>query len=178
MEEAAKPIASALIMGQHRLLNFTDQWLLAALLCLINCRLEFTDRTLMAIPASDREQLMKHFAPGPGWQIWIARYNGAYPGSHSSHHWGMRIVPSSLNEGPSNECNSQIATMVIGGLCAHLFSSTVMNNFLGYRGFRLCRIWPPSQFYVDPWFAAGLSDDEIIVLHEAIPATIKAVGEN
>jgi hypothetical protein len=179
MEEAAKPIASALIIGQHRLLNFTDQWLLAALLCLITCRQEFTDRASMAIPAGDRERLMKYFAPGPSWQIWIARYNGAYPGTHSSHHWGMRIVPSSssISDGPSDECNSQIATMIIGRLCAHLFSSTVLDNFGGYRQFSLCRIWPPSQFYIDPWSAPGLSDEEIIALHEAFPAAIKAVGE-
>jgi hypothetical protein len=180
MEEAAKPIASALIKGQHQPLGFANQWLLAALLCLISCRAEFTRRATMAIPARDREWLMKHFAPAPSWQIWIARYSGAYPGSHSSYHWSMRIVPSlsSPDESPVNGCNTQITTVVMEELCAHLFSSTIMDNFLGYRGDRLCRIWPPSQFYVDPWFSPGLSDDEIIAVHEAIPASIRAVGED
>jgi hypothetical protein len=180
LEEAAKPIASALILGQHRVLDFGEQWRLSALLCLINCRLEFTDRPSIAIPPSDRECLMTNFAPGGNWQIWIARYSGAYPGTHSSHHWAMRILPksSSLNDDSSDVCNSQTTTMVIGGLCAHLFSSTIIDNFSGYLGVPLCRIWPPSQLHVDPWFAPGLSDQEVVSLQEAIPATTKTVGED
>jgi hypothetical protein len=176
LEEAAKPVASALILGNHRVLSPLDQSQLAALFCLINCRVEFTDRTLMAIPASDRDWLRTNFAPSPNWHIYIARYCGAYPGTHASYHWGMRMVPASAEYSPSNECNTQISTMVVGGLCVQLFSSTVM-NFPGYAGNLMCRIWPPSQFYVDPWLAPGLSDDEVIRLHEAFPAIAKIVGE-
>jgi hypothetical protein len=178
IEEAAKPVASALILGNHRVLRPLDQLQLAALFCLINCRLEFTDRASMAIPASSREWLRKNLAPSPNWHIWIASYCGAYPGTHASHHWGMRLVPASAEYSPSNECNTQIATMVVGGLCVYLFSSTVMNSFPGYISSPMCRIWPPSQFYVDPWFAPGLSDDEIIRLYEAFPAKMKVVGED
>jgi hypothetical protein len=72
MEEAAKPVASALILGNHRVLSPLDQFQLAALFCLINCRVEFTDRTLMAIPASDRDWLRTNFAPSPNWHIYGA----------------------------------------------------------------------------------------------------------
>ncbi|OIQ73474.1 hypothetical protein GALL_448880 [mine drainage metagenome] len=69
-------------------------------------------------------------------------------------------------------CNTQCTTLVIGKLCAHLFSSTVQ-PVLGYEGISLTRIWPPSGFGLSTAFLPTISDDEVVTLRESLAANSK-----
>jgi hypothetical protein len=165
---------SALILGQPVLLTPMDQWLLSALLCLITIRLEFTDLEMQGVPAADRRQLMSTgYPPFDTWRIWIARFSGANPEDHWSRHFGMQVVSSPNEIFRPHKCNTQVTTMVIGELCAHLVSSSVMPVPRGYTGIELTNIWPPSDFDIDSRAIPFLNDAEIVHLHESFAASIK-----
>jgi hypothetical protein len=163
---------SALISGQLVLLTPVDQWLLSALLCLITIRLEFTNLEMQGVPVADRRQLMSTgYPPFDTWRIWIARFGGANPEDHWSRHFGMQVVSSPKEIFRPHKCNTQVTTMVIGQLCAHLVSSSVMPIPAGYTGVELTAIWPPSDFGIDSRAIPFLEDAEIVHLHESFAAS-------
>jgi hypothetical protein len=151
-----------------------DQWLLSALLCLITIRLEFTDLEMQGVPVSDRRQLMTNgYPPFDTWRIWIARFGGANPEDHWSRHFGMQVVSSPNEISRPHKCNTQVTTMVIGELCVHLISSSVMPVPRGYFGIELTPIWPPTNLYIDSRAIPFLNDAEVVYLHESLAASIK-----
>jgi hypothetical protein len=60
----------------------------------------------------------------------------------------------------------QVATLVIGQLCAHSFYSPVI-DFQGYEGITLAQIAPPRRFDIDTDYLPTMSDKEVLWLHEA-----------
>jgi hypothetical protein len=168
LEAAAIPGMTPLLLGQPAVLRTIDQRIIAALLCLITIRVEFADLATLAVPPEDRTWIKEHLLPPMSWRIWIARYDGSQSGQHWCRHHGMSIVSSPDESGGSYQCNTQVTTMVIGQLCAHLFSSTALPDFAGYEGVRLTQIWPPSNFDIQTRLLANLSDDAVVSLSEAL----------
>lgn len=165
---------SDLIMSRRTVLTPLDQWLLSSLLCLITIRLEFTDRQMQGVPVHERTALMETgHPPFDTWRIWLARYGGESPGDHWSRHFGMQVVASPDQMFRPPKCNTQVTTMVIGGLCIHLISSSVMPIPRGYEGVALARIWPPIPRDIDSGFFEILDDEEVVHLHESFAASLK-----
>ena len=165
---------SALILGQPVLLTTMDQWLLSALLCLITIRLEFTDLEMQGVPVAERRELMATgHAPFDTWRIWIARFGGQNPHDHWSRHFGMQVVSSPDEMFRPHKCNTQVTTMVIGELCAHLVSSSAMPVPRGYSGVELTPIWPPTDFDIDSRAIPFLNDADVVHLHESLAASMK-----
>jgi hypothetical protein len=88
IENAAIKPMTPLIHGIDVPLRMDDQRALAALLCLINMRLEFLGR-FRAIPASDRDAIRKTGLPPAGWCIWLARFTGQKGEELVSRYCGM-----------------------------------------------------------------------------------------
>ena len=102
------------------------------------------DLEMQGVPVADRRQLMSTgYPPFDTWRIWIARFDGANPEDRWSRHLGMQMVSSPDEIFRPHKCNTQVTTMVIGELCAHLVSSSVMRIPSGYTGVELTAIWPP-----------------------------------
>jgi len=69
--------------------------------------------------------------------------------------------------------NTKITTLVVGKLCAHVFSSTIPDiGFTGYTGVRLTQIWPPSDFDIDWRTVIRLSDQAVLALSETLSKAI------
>jgi hypothetical protein len=182
IEESAMAPIIPLIQGAREqsalpstMLNASGQRALAAFLCLITIRLEFTNPETQAATPSDREWLMEKLEPPPFWQIWIAEYTGRDPGEHWCRHSGLQLVSSPDEVMGSYKCDTQVTTLVIGKLCAHTFSSTTMPTFEGYEGARLCRIWPLSGWDIDCRYLPTINDRSVLSLAEALAREIPPV---
>jgi hypothetical protein len=75
IESAAMKSMTPLILGEESRLRMDDQCTIAALLCLINMRLEFLGE-FRAIPAADRPAIRETRLPPAGWCIWLAKFIG------------------------------------------------------------------------------------------------------
>jgi hypothetical protein len=178
LEQANIATLSRLIVGKATLLTPMDQWILASLICLITIRVEFTDVELQGVPPEDRLTLMTSGGPPlDTWRIWIANYGGEHPEDHWSRHFGLQVVSSPNNMPRPHKCNAQVTTMVFGHLCIHAVSSSAMHIPRGYHGVRLLEIWPPNDMNIDSSFLPVLNEAEVVHLHEALPASMKAVRE-
>lgn len=155
IESAAKSAMTQLMYGQPIMLDRVQQFFIASLLCLIASRNEFSRLGATAISNEERTWLRTHCMPPWNWQIWIARYRGERQNEHWCYHYPMQIGPTPeegscpTSEIGDHKCNTQTTTLVIGQLTAHLFSSTAMPEFPGYQGIRLCKIWPPNNWFID-----------------------------
>lgn len=159
--------------GLSPMLNAWGQRALATFLCLCSIRVEFTNPETQAVPSEDRKWLMAKREPPPLWRIWIAKYNGDNAGEHWCRHSGLQLVsPSDKIEGP-HKCDTQVTTLVIGKLCAHMFCTTTLVEFEGYEARNgLCRIWPLSGWDVDCRHLPPITDEGVISLAEALAREI------
>ncbi len=160
------------------LLSFVDQMLLATLLCLITMREEFGAVPLMVAASDEDRNWLRHHLhpPWETWQVWIARYAGQ-PDQHWAYHLPMHIDSSETSETGPDKVNTQTTTLVIGQLCAHLFSSRVIDDFRGgYQGIRLARVWPPTGLYIDTGRLPRYGDNALIALAEALSRDIPVGG--
>lgn len=164
---AIKPL-TPLILGIDIPLRMEDQPAIAALLCLVNMRLEFLGK-FRAIPAGDRSEIRTTGLPPAGWCVWIARFVGEKGEELVSRYNGMQageLTPPD-NVGPET-CNTQTTTMVIGKICAHLFRSSFV-PFIDYDGARLTKIWPLTGYDIQSRFIPTISDRGAVSLAEALP---------
>jgi hypothetical protein len=166
IEEATMEIVPPLLLGNQRLLWPTEQRLLAAFLCLVSMRVAFSSRDMRAIPAVDHDWLRNHSEPPAHWKIWIAGYAGTP--RMGERYTAMQIASSPDVPSGVEHCNSQVTTLVIGKLCAHLFSSTVWRDFVGYEGVDLVRIWPPANVPIEVTNLPIIIEAEVPWLHEAV----------
>ena len=145
-----------------------DQCTIAALLCLINMRLEFLGE-FRAIPAADRPAIRETRLPPAGWCIWLAKFIGEKGDDLVSRYTGLIAGELGPPEkvGPEH-CNTQATTLVIGKLCAHLFRSSFV-PFVDYDGARLTKIWPLTGFDIQSQFMPAISDRAVLSLAEALP---------
>jgi hypothetical protein len=168
IEDAAIEPITPLIFGVDVPLRMDDQRAIAALLCLINMRLEFLG-DFRAIPPSDRSTFRQTGLPPAGWYIWLAKFTGKRADDLVSRYnalmAGMLTQPESI--GPEH-CNTQVTTLVIGQLCAHLFRSSFV-PFIGYDDARLAKIWPLTGYDIHTQFLPKISDQGALSLAEALP---------
>jgi hypothetical protein len=163
---AIKPM-TPLILGIDIPLRMDDQRAIAALLCLINMRLEFLGQ-FRAIPAADRQSIKNTGLPPVGWCIWVAQFAGEKGEELVSRYCGMMAGQLSPPDhvGPQY-CNTQATTMVIGKLCAHLFRSSFV-PFIDYDDARLAKIWPLTGYDIQSQFIPTISDEGVVSLAEAL----------
>lgn len=166
MEEATMPFMPALLLGTPHLLDTFSQRLLAAFLCLVSMRVELSSHDMRAIPASDRNWLRTRFEPPPDWTIWIGRYEGSP--RMDERYTAMHVASAPDVPTGVEYCNSQVTTLVIGQLCAHMFSSTVWRNFRGYHGLQCPAIWPPWSYDIEVSHLTVIAEADVPWLHEAI----------
>jgi len=168
IEDAAIKPMTPLIFSMDAPLRMDDQRAIAALLCLINMRLEFLGE-FRAIPALDRAALRETGLPPAGWCMWLAKFTGKSADDLVSRYnalmAGMLTKPE--NVGPEY-CNTQVTTLVIGQLCAHLFRSSFV-PFIEYDGARLAKIWPLTGYDINSQFLPTISDQGVLSLAEALP---------
>jgi hypothetical protein len=168
IEDAAIKPMTPLIFSVDVPLRMDDQRAIAALLCLINMRLEFLG-DFRAIPASDRATFRQTGLPPAGWCIWLAKFTGERADDLVSRYnalmAGMLTKPK--NVGPEY-CNTQVTTLVVGQLCAHLFRSSFV-PFIEYDGARLAKIWPLTGYDIKTQFLPTISDQGVLSLAEALP---------
>jgi hypothetical protein len=174
IENNAKPCATPLFQGIEHIFDLKSQRAIAALLCLITIRAEFTELSTVSITDADRTWLREKLEPPPLWQIWIARYIGDQPESHWFRHYGMQIVSTPDEAAEPGGCNTQTSTMVLGQLCAHTFSSSVFPEFSGYKA-TLFKIWPISGYDINTAVLPRMGDDDVISLSEALARGMKPI---
>jgi hypothetical protein len=73
-------------------------------------------------------------------------------------------------------CNSQVTTLTIGRLFAHLFSSTVYPEFPGYEGIELAAIWPPRHLDIEVNDLPIVTEVEVPWLHESLARELQWPG--
>jgi hypothetical protein len=134
---------------------------------------ELTHPPTMAVPPEHRRWLMDKVEPPPGWVVYLARYTGTNWRKYICRHYGMQLRPSPDGDVDTHVCDTQTSTFVIGQLCGHTLSSTVIPDAdLGYKGESLIPIWPigPVATWGD---RPGIPDQGVISLSfaffEAIP---------
>jgi hypothetical protein len=165
IEEATMPFLGSLLLGEPQLLDTFSQRLLATFLCLVTMRNEISSQ-MRAIPASDRGWLMAHFEPPAGWKIWIARYEGTP--RMDQRYCALQIASSPNVPRGLEHLNTQVTSLTIGHVYAHIFSSTAWRNFGGYKGIELTQLWPGRQFDIDTDSLTVLPETDIPWLHETI----------
>jgi len=167
IEEAAMPIMRPLLRGNpYLLLEPPALELVASLLCLVSMRVEFLSREMRAIPAADHDWLRTKFTPPADWKIWIARYEGDL--LTDERYTAMQITSSRDVPVGVEHCNTQVTTLVVGHLCAHLFSSTVWRDFDGYEGIDLPAIWPPRKTAILARSLPVITQAEVPWPHETV----------
>jgi hypothetical protein len=158
-------------------LDASVQRSIAALLCLITMRVEFTHKPTMAASDEDRKWIRETRQPPPMWKVWIARYTGNEPGAHWCRHYGLQLVLSPDEIVSAQKCDTQTTTYVMGHLCAHVFSSTTIPTFDGYRGQGLCRLWPLTGWDIDCRALPTITDQAVLSLSEALAREIPAIPD-
>jgi hypothetical protein len=167
IEGFAKPFLIALIQGGDCLISPFVQFTISALLCLIAMRLEFLSGDMRAMKRDDYDWLRRHRHPGQDWKIWIAWFEGEGTHEHSSRSYSLQVVSEPTDIGGPKYCNMQVTTLVLGRLCAHLiYAPDLPVPESEYEGVHLTRIWPPSRFQIDTSGMIGLSDLDVLWLHE------------
>jgi hypothetical protein len=178
IEEYAKPYISALMLGDRILLDTAQQYAVATFLCLVATRIDASAKIAHPIPVSDHTHLIQNREPGPSWKIWIMRFLDG----DGSDYWynqfpmAMKAFPKEILETLSpqqlsarpEDSNTQVTTVVVGRLCAHMFSTTVYDEFSGYVEPAMAQVWPVSGLRIDTRWLPGIRVDDVHWLHEAI----------
>lgn len=169
IEDASIPFAAPLIQGDSVVLTPHAQQVLASFLCLIVMRLEFLGKARV-IPMQERLLLKQTLIPPHNWKIWVARFTGN-PDDHASHRCSIQLSTGDNLPPPDrvglDYCNAQTTTIVLGNLCAHLFSSVepIMD---GYEGISLTRLWPLTGLSIQSDFIPTIDGTTLVWLQEAL----------
>lgn len=168
IEQGAIPAMEALMLGRPFLLDTFNQRLLASFLCLVSMRIDLAARGMPSVTAADRDWLRAHFLPSQDWRIWIAHHLPESVPIQHYHFSGLVMASDPTAKASPEYCNSQVTTLVLGNLCAHLFSSSVWHGLLGYEGIQLSQIWPPRAFDIDTSALPQIAEADVVWLHEAL----------
>jgi hypothetical protein len=177
IEEYAKPYVTTLMLGDRILLETVHQYALAAFLSLATIRIDIANKTAHAVPPTDHQHLIQHREPGPNWMIWIMRYTEGLGDDYAYRHFPMAIrsfpkgligtlSSADIAAGPE-DTNTQVATIVVGRLCAHIFSTTALLGFNGYTEPPMCQIWPITGD-IDTGYLPGIDARGATWLHETL----------
>lgn len=172
IEESVTPFVLAMMDGNFVTLSRDEQRRLSVWLALVAIMSEFTDPRTMAIPPEHRHWLKQRIEPAAGWMVWIGRYSGSNWRQHVLRHYGMQLEPSPDENVQAPICDTQTTTLVIGQLCAHIFSSTNFTDFPGYEGQTLIPIWPLNVGTITWGTSVALTDSGVISLSGALARAI------
>lgn len=174
LETPAKPHVISLMNGEDVVIDSIMQRRLASWLCAITMLIDAADPPGSAIPQSDREYFKASRQPPPMWRVWIARYGGTDWQVHRVRRTGMNVQPKPEIDGNRFACNTQVTTLVIRKLCAHVFSSSIF-ELPGYEGVALQQLWPlTGESFI--WAKAPvLTDAGVVVLSEALARDLKPI---
>ena len=178
IENHARPYITALMRGDRIILEPAHQYAVAAFLSLVAVRIDISNRSAHAIPPTDYQHLIQRREPGPSWKIWIMKYVEGPGDDYGYSHFPMALKffpigkfatlsAAEIAAGPE-DTNTQVTTIVVGRLCAHIFSSTVYDDFAGYVEPPMCRIWPITGFDIDTGYLPEIDAEDATWLHEAI----------
>jgi hypothetical protein len=85
----------------------------------------------------------------------------------SGRSYGLQLVSGPTDAVGPEHCNMQVTTLVLGRLCVHLvYAPDLPLDQFEYEGLHLTCIWPPSRFLIDTSAMTGLSDRDVLWLHE------------
>jgi len=169
LETPAKPSVLRLMSETRGLIDQPMQIALARWLCAIVMLVDASEAALSAVPQSDRDHFRQTTNPPRSWRIWIARYADGNWHAHRARHVGLNVLRRGdhLGMGEPDCCNTQVTTLVLRQLCAHVYSSTVL-ELPGYEGVALQQLWPPTDDSFLWELAPRLNDAGIIALSEAL----------
>lgn len=175
VEKAAKPTVEILMRDEWVYVTREEQRRVAAWLAIVTVMTEFLDLRLQAIPPEDRTHIWNTSEPPPDWKIWVARYRGTQWDDHVCRRKALVIGEGSEPvNGPIGPPNTQTTTVVLGNLCAHIYSSTAWPDFPGYQGQLLQPLWPIRGYDIFWPSVPVVTDDDILSLVEALPRGMKA----
>ena len=166
LERASFPIVKPLILGEPSVLDTGGMNLLAPMLALVSARVELTAKTMRAVPQGEIKYLMETGRASANWRIWIARHSG--PMDYAYRYTAMQIESEPTAKFGPEYCNTQVTTLFVGRLYAHILFSTIWPNFQGYEGVSLTQIWPAHDLHIRTEFLPMMSEQDGVLLHEAI----------
>jgi hypothetical protein len=166
LEKASLPVVRPLVLGESSLLDTRGMNLLAPMLALVSLRVELTAKSMRAVPQSEIKNLMENGRPSANWRIWIARHSG--PMDCAYRYTAMQIESEPTAKFGPEYCNTQVTTLFVDQLYAHLLFSTTWPNFQGYEGVSLTQIWPANDLYIRTEFLPLMTEQDGVLLHEAI----------
>jgi hypothetical protein len=165
---SGNPRRSPLILAEPFVLDTSAMQLLAAVLTLVSVRIALTAKVMRAVPECEIRHLMHNARPSENWRVWIARHVGTDLKDYSYRYSAMQIVSEPTAASGPEHCNTQVTTLVVGQLYAHVLFSTVWPNFEGYEGVGLTRIWPANELHISTEYLPAMSEQEGVALHETI----------
>jgi hypothetical protein len=176
IESAALPVVRPLILGEPSVIQSRSIQHLASVFALISMRIELTARVMKTVPSIEKDMLRQTLIPSENWRIWIARHAGKDLRDYLYRYAAMQIsVEPTAAYGPEH-CNTHVTTLIVGQLYVHALFSTVWPDFPGYHGAALAQVWPATGWDINTQHLPPMSDDDGVVLHEAISRQGKTVG--
>lgn len=151
VSENARPLLERLSRAEWWNLSYVERRFLAAWATMFTTTYEFANRTTMAATADQRQYLMEHREPPPGWWVWVGRY--AYGGFHSDGAWHRGYGLPYAEQTNQTEFNVLFNTFNFGKLLLHVHGRTAPLNFNGSAyGERLLLqpIWPSFPTIIRP----------------------------
>jgi hypothetical protein len=170
LEERVRDPVTRLMNDEPVSLDAAAQQDMAAWITLVTMMVEFTDLATQATPPEDYAFLRETGNPPPRWKVWIAGYSGHDHGSHVVRHLGLQLSEFPDVRVEPHKCDTQVTTFVIGHLCAHSFSSTVIDGTDGfdYVPIDLPQIWPSAGETIEWGSARQLTDRGVVSLAGAL----------
>jgi hypothetical protein len=131
---------------------------------------EFTHPASLAATPADYVALYESGNPPPSWKVWVAKYGGTSPGDHVVRHFGLQLSEFPDVRAEAHKCDTQVTTFVIGRLCAHSFSSTVISGAEGddYGPIDVPQIWPSTAEALHWGCVRQLTDRGVVSLASAL----------
>lgn len=173
-ETPAKPHVISLMNGNDIIIDAVMQRQMAVWLCAITMLVDAADPPGSAVPQVHRDYFKARGEPPPMWRIWLGRYSGRDWQVHRVRRTGMTALLTPEINGDRFACNTQVTTLVIRQLCAHIFSSTVF-DLPGYEGIALQQIWPLTGKTFVWTHAPVLNDTALVTLAEALARDLKPI---
>jgi len=172
LEGSAKNALTNAITNQAMKLDSSTQEAIAAWAMMTSIVAEYTDTPSQAIPATDREYLMRELHPDEHWRIWMGRYDGA--------EWKQRYRHTSLvatwdwGHWPTVPAvpNTQSSTFVVGSLfLVAMSSSFIPTDQFPYPSSldgTLIQIWPTNSGSEDWPPKVTINDAEADIISRAL----------
>jgi len=168
LESVTLPTTRSLILGERVLLDPVSIFFLAAALTLISARIELTAHGMKSISRNEMDLLRYTMMPSDNWRIWIGRYAGDDLRDYKYRYTAMQIETDPTVQSGPEYCNTHVTTLIVGQMHVHILFSSAWLDLPGYDGIELSQIWPASGLHLDTGYLNKMSDDQAVMLHEAI----------